>query len=89
MRYCGHFVVRTYALLPRANSEVQLAFVGGELDDPARNIPRVINVSMVIVVALSIFANVAYFSALSFDDIIQSTTIGLVSILLLVPLLTR
>ncbi|KAK0701444.1 amino acid permease-domain-containing protein [Apiosordaria backusii] len=55
----------------------KLAFVGGELQNPHRNIPRVINTAMVIVVLLSVFSNIAYFSVLSFDEIVRSTTIGL------------
>ncbi|KAK4196659.1 amino acid transporter [Triangularia verruculosa] len=54
-----------------------LAFVGGELQNPHRNIPRVINTAMVVVVLLSVFSNIAYFSVLSFDEIVRSTTIGL------------
>jgi len=33
---------------------------------------------MSIVLILTLFANVAYFSALSFDEVARSTTIGLV-----------
>jgi amino acid transporter len=56
----------------------QLSFVGGDLQNPSRNVPRVINVSMVVVLAFTLFANVAYFSALSFDEVARSTTVGLV-----------
>lgn len=56
-----------------------LGFVGGDLRNPTRNFPRVINASMFIVLLLTLFANVAYFSALSFDDVARATTVGLVS----------
>ena len=55
-----------------------LGFVGGDLKNPTRNFPRVINTSMLIVLLLTLFANVAYFSALSFDDVARATTVGLV-----------
>ncbi|KAK4151529.1 amino acid transporter [Chaetomidium leptoderma] len=54
-----------------------LSFVGGDLQNPSRNVPRVINMSMVIVLAFTLFANVAYFSALSFDEVARSTAVGL------------
>jgi amino acid transporter len=54
-----------------------LGLVGGDIRNPSRNFPRIINTSMAIVLALTLFANVAYFSALSFDDIARSKTIGL------------
>ncbi|KAK0622616.1 amino acid/polyamine transporter I, partial [Immersiella caudata] len=54
-----------------------LGLVGGDIRNPGRNFPRIINTSMTIVLALTLFANVAYFSALPFDDIARSTTIGL------------
>jgi amino acid transporter len=52
--------------------------VGGEVKDPERNTALVINTSMVIVIVLSVLANIAYFSALPFADIVNSPTIGLV-----------
>ncbi|KAK0712133.1 amino acid permease-domain-containing protein [Lasiosphaeris hirsuta] len=54
-----------------------LSFVGGDLRNPTRNFPRVINASMSIVLCFTLFANVAYFSVLSFDDIARSATVGL------------
>ncbi|KAK1830663.1 amino acid transporter [Podospora conica] len=54
-----------------------LSFVGGDLRNPARNFPRVINAAMAIVLLFTLFANVAYFSALGFDAVAQSTTVGL------------
>lgn len=54
-----------------------LAFVGGELKNPSRNIFLVINTAMTIVIAFCVLANIAYFSALTFEEIVNSPTIGL------------
>ncbi|KAK5655361.1 hypothetical protein OQA88_5928 [Cercophora sp. LCS_1] len=54
-----------------------LGFVGGDLKNPSRNFPRVMNTSMTIVIVLTLFANIAYFSALGFDGVARSTTVGL------------
>ena len=56
----------------------QLSFVGGDLKTPTRNFPRVINAAMAIVLLFTLFANIAYFAALGFDAVAQSTTVGLV-----------
>lgn len=55
-----------------------LALVGGELKNPGRNTSLVINISMVVVIILSVLANMAYFSVLSVEEIVDTNTIGLV-----------
>lgn len=56
---------------------LQLAYIGGELQNPQRTITFVLHCSMAIVAALSMLANLSYFSALTFDEIVSSTTVGL------------
>ena len=75
----GSRELQLFLLLNELNlTHLKLGLVGGDIRKPGRNFPRIINTSMTIVLALTLFANVAYFSALSFDDIARSTTIGLV-----------
>ncbi|KAK6537422.1 hypothetical protein TWF694_011609 [Orbilia ellipsospora] len=54
-----------------------LSYVAGEVINPQKNTSIVINTSMAIVILLFMLANVAYFSALTFADIIKSMTTGL------------
>ncbi|KAK1749747.1 amino acid/polyamine transporter I [Echria macrotheca] len=55
-----------------------LGLVGGNIRNPGKNFPRVMNSSMSIVLALTLFANVSYFSVLGFDEVARSTTLGLI-----------
>jgi amino acid transporter len=52
--------------------------VGGELVNPERNTPRVINTSVILVILMSVLANIAYFAVVPFQDIVKTNTIGLV-----------
>lgn len=45
-----------------------VSFVGGEVKDPERNLPRVLILGTLIVIALYLVANVAYLSVLSIDE---------------------
>ncbi|KAK0639569.1 amino acid/polyamine transporter I [Cercophora newfieldiana] len=73
----GNYVDALVAAMWAYSGWEVLGLVGGDIRNPTRNFPRIINTSMTIVLALTLFANVAYFAALSFDDIARSTTIGL------------
>ena len=45
-----------------------VSFVGGEVKDPERNLPRVLVFGTLLVIALYLLANVAYLSVLSIDE---------------------
>lgn len=56
----------------------QLALVAGEVQNPQRTIRRATDASMLVAISLFVLTNVAYFSALSFEDIIRSRTLAMV-----------
>lgn len=51
-----------------------MPMVGGEIKNPERNIPRALLVGMLVVLALYGVANLAYFWALPFDEILTSNS---------------
>ncbi|KAH9856967.1 amino acid transporter [Lenzites betulinus] len=55
----------------------QANYVGGEMKNPEKNIPRAIHSSMVIVMILFILANVAYFTVLDKNTVGLSNTVAL------------
>ncbi|KAF8654208.1 hypothetical protein AX16_003734 [Volvariella volvacea WC 439] len=55
----------------------QANFVGGEIREPSKNIPRAIHFSMGIVTVLFLLANVSYFVVLDKDTIGASNTVAL------------
>ncbi|PCH38054.1 L-methionine transporter [Wolfiporia cocos MD-104 SS10] len=55
----------------------QANYVGGEMKNATKNIPRAIHSSMVIVMALFLLANLAYFVVLDKDTVGRSNTIAL------------
>jgi amino acid transporter len=57
---------------------MKLGLVAGELQDPVRNVPRVLNGAMALVVSLFILTNAAYFIALPLDQLGKTNTIALV-----------
>ncbi|KAI0748211.1 L-methionine transporter [Daedaleopsis nitida] len=55
----------------------QANYVGGEMKNPAKSIPRAIHSSMAIVMALFVLANIAYFAVLDKDTVGLSNTVAL------------
>ncbi|KAL7424116.1 hypothetical protein Q5752_001701 [Cryptotrichosporon argae] len=55
----------------------QCSFVGGEMRDPARDLPRALHGSMLLVLALFLGANVAYFVVLAPATVASSNTVAL------------
>ena len=53
-----------------------VSFVGGEVKDPERNLPRVLIFGTLLVIALYLLANVAYLSVLSVDEMRASKLVA-------------
>jgi basic amino acid/polyamine antiporter, APA family len=53
-----------------------VSFVGGEVKDPERNLPRVLILGTLIIIALYLIANVAYLAVLPVDEIRQSKLVA-------------
>lgn len=53
-----------------------LSFVGGEVKDPQRNLPRALIVGSLLVLAIYLLANLAYLSVLSVEEIRRSPLVA-------------
>src|SRR3954466_7326418 len=53
-----------------------VSFVGGEVKDPERNLPRVLILGTVIIIALYLLANIAYLAVLPVEQIRQSKLVA-------------
>ena len=53
-----------------------LSFVGGEVNDPRRNLPRALIIGTLAVIAIYMLANLAYLAVLSVDEIAQSRLVA-------------
>jgi basic amino acid/polyamine antiporter, APA family len=53
-----------------------VSFVGGEVKDPERNLPRVLIYGTLIIIALYLLANVAYLAVLPVEEIRQSKLVA-------------
>jgi basic amino acid/polyamine antiporter, APA family len=51
-----------------------LPMAAGEVSDPGRNIPRALGFGMIVVLVIYASANIAYFYALPFDEVIHSSS---------------
>jgi amino acid transporter len=54
-----------------------LNFMTDEIDNPNRNLPLAIVISMPLVTTIYVLANVAYFSAMSVDQLLASPAVGI------------
>jgi basic amino acid/polyamine antiporter, APA family len=64
------------ACLMAYNGWSYVSFVAGEVKDPQRNLPRSLALGMVTVIALYVFANVAYLHVMSVPEIASTERIG-------------
>ena len=53
-----------------------LSFIGGEVKDPRRNLPRALIVGTLAIIAIYLLANLAYLSVLSIDEMRQSRLVA-------------
>ncbi|MFA5496176.1 MAG: amino acid permease [Porticoccaceae bacterium] len=54
----------------------EAAYLSGELRDPARNMPRVLLIGVVVVSAVYVLANLGYLKIFGLDGLRQSTAVG-------------
>jgi basic amino acid/polyamine antiporter, APA family len=72
----GPFGVAMIAVLWAYDGWIETTYVGSEIIDPGRNLPRSIILSTVIVIALYILASVAYVYVLSPDVVAKSSLVA-------------
>jgi basic amino acid/polyamine antiporter, APA family len=53
-----------------------LSFIGGEVKDPRRNLPRALIAGTLAIIAIYLLANLAYLSVLSIDEMRQSRLVA-------------
>jgi APA family basic amino acid/polyamine antiporter len=58
------------------NGWSDVTFVGGEVQDPVRNLPRVLILGTLAVIAFYLLANIAYFRVLSLDELRHSPLVA-------------
>jgi APA family basic amino acid/polyamine antiporter len=58
----------------------QIGFVAGEMENPAKNLPRIIRSSMTIVMIGFVLMNVALYLTLSIEQIRESEAVAVVSL---------
>jgi APA family basic amino acid/polyamine antiporter len=64
------------ACLMAYNGWSYISFVAGEVKNPARNLPRALGLSMAIVMALYVAANLAYLKLMSVSEIAAAERVG-------------
>jgi basic amino acid/polyamine antiporter, APA family len=72
----NQFGLAMIACLMAYNGWTYVSFVAGEIKQPERNIPRALTLSMFMVIALYVFANVAYMRVLSLPEIAATERVG-------------
>ena len=58
---------------------LQVTFVVGEMKDPQHTLPRVLNRSMAMIIALFILANMAFYNTLSLEIPEKTNAVAIVS----------
>ena len=72
----GAFSVAMVAVLWAYDGWIEITYVGSEVRDPGRNLPRSIVISVFLVVGLYALTNVAYVYVLPLDRMAQSALVG-------------
>jgi amino acid transporter len=75
-RLIGPFGVAMIAVLWAYDGWIETTYVGSEILDPGRNLPRSIIYSTLLVIGLYVLANVAYVFVLSPDVVAKSTLVA-------------
>ena len=72
----AHFGLALVSVLWVYDGWADVSFVGGEVTDPERNLPRVLIYGTLIIIALYLLANVAYLAVLPVEEIRQSKLVA-------------
>lgn len=72
----GGFGIAMAACLMAYNGWSYVSFVAGELKRPERNLPRALTLGMGVVMALYVFANLAYLHVMQIPEIAASERVG-------------
>src|SRR6266850_241645 len=72
----GRFGLALVSVLWVYDGWADVSFVGGEVKDPERNLPRVLIYGTLIIIALYLLANLAYLSVLPVEQIRQSRLVA-------------
>ncbi|KAI9778098.1 MAG: hypothetical protein M1839_008402 [Geoglossum umbratile] len=75
--HIGGYTDATLAALWAYSGWESLGLVAGELKDPLRNLPRVLNTAMAVVISVFIMANMAYFVVLPRDLLGKTDTVAM------------
>jgi amino acid transporter len=72
----AHFGLALVSVLWVYDGWADVSFVGGEVKDPEKNLPRVLIYGTLIIIALYLLANVAYLSVLPVEEIRHSKLVA-------------
>ena len=72
----GAFGLALISVLWAFDGWADLSFVGGEVREPRRNLPRALITGSLMVLGIYLLANIAYLSVLSIDEIRQSPLVA-------------
>lgn len=70
------FGLAMIACLMAYNGWTFISFVAGEVSEPERNLPRALSLSMFVVIALYVLANVAYMKVMTIPEIAATERVG-------------
>ena len=72
----GPFGLALVSVLWAYDGWSNLSYIGGEVKDPRRNIPRALVLGMIAIIAIYLLANVAYLSVLSIEEMRTSRLVA-------------
>lgn len=72
----GSFALALIAVLWVYNGWADVSLVAGEVKEPQRNLPRVLILGTLFVIAIYVLANIAYFHVLSVDELRHSPLVA-------------